>query len=117
MTVGSVLWFLIVLQPLGQTTELFTGLGDIRSSEESFLEFVGNVTWTKMCCLIPGHYTLTCKATNENGWTKAYLLINGHRFCDDFVGRKAMRDLDVSGISMNLYICTYTSYKAVLFML
>ena len=40
MTVGSVLWLLVVLQPLGQASELFTGLGDIGSSQEPFLEFV-----------------------------------------------------------------------------
>ena len=42
------------------------------------------------------------RSSDSNGWTKAHLLVNGHQFCDDFVGYKTMIDIDISGM---LIVC------------
>ena len=61
------------------------------------LGYVGDRTYTEMCCLPPGQHTLTCKSSYGVGWTYGFLEINGHRFCDDFTGYKAMRALNIAG--------------------
>ena len=58
-----------------------------------------NSTYTKYerCCLTPGYHTLTCH--NEKGpfgWGKSFIEIQGQRYCDDFVGFKAMRRVNIS---------------------
>ena len=48
------------------------------------------------CCLPEGRYTLTCKNTKSvYGWGDSIFEINGERYCDDFVGFKAMRRISV----------------------
>ena len=50
------------------------------------------------CCLKPGLYSLFChNLVKPFGWGKGYLEIQGRRYCDDFVGFKAMRKVIVSG--------------------
>ena len=50
------------------------------------------------CCLPPGQYTLTCiNRQSKYGWGNAFLEIDGKRYCDDFVGFKAMRKVSVLG--------------------
>ena len=61
------------------------------------LDDVGGRIYTEVCCLSSEKVILICTATDENGWKDAHLMINGHRFCDDFVGYKAMMSLDVQG--------------------
>ena len=61
---------------------------------EGSLSYEMNFTYVKYerCCLIPGYHTLTCH--NEKGpfgWGNSSLEINGQRYCNDFVGFKAMR--------------------------
>ena len=58
-----------------------------------------NYTYTKneRCCLPQGMHTLTCH--NEKGpfgWGKSSIEIQGQRYCDDFVGFKAMRNVFIS---------------------
>lgn len=62
------------------------------------LNNVGDRMYTEVCCLSGEKSILTCRAADKNGWKNAFLMINGHRFCDDFVGYKAMIDLDTQGI-------------------
>ena len=51
------------------------------------------------CCLLPGKYTLTCVNNKTTyGWGDAFLEIAGKRYCDDFIGFKAMRTVSVIGI-------------------
>ena len=58
-----------------------------------------NELWYDKCCLPDGQYTLTCKNTRSvYGWGNATFLIDGKRYCDDFVGFKAMRTISVQGI-------------------
>ena len=50
------------------------------------------------CCLPPGTYTLICKNTKSKyGWGSSKFTINGKRFCDDFVGFKALRTVLIEG--------------------
>ena len=69
---------------------------------------VGDRTYTEMCCVPPGQQTLTCKASDGFGWTNIFVEINGHRFCNDFTGHKAMRTIDVAG---ELCLIYYTINK------
>ena len=50
------------------------------------------------CCLSPGNYTLICQNTKSNhGWGNARLEIEGERYCDDFVGFRALRNVFIKG--------------------
>ena len=50
------------------------------------------------CCLLPGRHTLTCiNRKSEFGWGNVTFKINEKRFCDDFIGYKAMRTMLVEG--------------------
>ena len=50
------------------------------------------------CCLQPGRHTLTCiNKKSELGWGNVTFKINGKRYCDDFVGFKAMRTILIEG--------------------
>ena len=52
------------------------------------------------CCLSSGNHTLTCYNTRQpHGWKKGFLTINGERYCDDFMGYKAMRRITIQGDS------------------
>ena len=57
-----------------------------------------HVTYTERCCLEPGQYTITCFNKRPEGWNGGSLELLGHQYCNDFVGFKAMRHLEVSGI-------------------
>ena len=59
-----------------------------------------NDQYTERCCLAPGEYTLTCKTSYGNGWPGGFMEIQGHRYCDDFRGYKAMRRVKISGIGV-----------------
>ena len=55
------------------------------------------------CCLPEGQYTLTCRNTKSKyGWGNVAIEINGKRYCDDFVGFKAMRIISIEGRSLYL---------------
>ena len=52
----------------------------------------GMVKKEKDCCLAPGNHTLACYNRREpHGWKKSFIVINGERYCDDFIGYNAMR--------------------------
>ena len=60
--------------------------------------YLSNETHYDRCCLTPGTYTLICKNTKSKyGWGKADFKIDGKRYCDDFVGLKAMRTVSIKG--------------------
>ena len=62
-------------------------------------EFI-RTTFIERCCLKPGVYTLTCSSKSRKGWNGAVLEVQGHQYCDDFIGYKAMRRLNVIGIKL-----------------
>ena len=61
-------------------------------------KYSSNEIWYDRCCLPEGQYTLTCSNTkSKNGWGNVVFKINGKRYCDDFVGFKAMRTITIKG--------------------
>ena len=57
-----------------------------------------SVYYEEGCCIKPGNYTLTCYNTKKPyGWKKGKITINGHDYCDDFMGYKAMRRITIKG--------------------
>ena len=60
--------------------------------------------YTERCCLKPGKHTLVCyNNPPARGWNNANILINGHRYCDDFDGYKSFLKILVSGIDFIFY--------------
>ena len=50
------------------------------------------------CCLDVGIHTLTCVNTkNPAGWENSYIEIQGIKYCHDFIGYKAMREIKIIG--------------------
>ena len=50
--------------------------------------------YTERCCLQSGRHTLVCYNTPPaRGWNNAYILINGHRYCDDFGDFKSFQKI------------------------
>ena len=57
----------------------------------------------KDCCLPAGNHTLTCYNTQQpHGWKKGFIVINGNRYCDDFIAYKAMRRIMINGNISNI---------------
>ena len=43
-----------------------------------------NQKYTKVCDIIPGKHTLTCKNDDGFGWNGAFIEIEGREYCNDF---------------------------------
>ena len=57
-----------------------------------------NETWIDRCCLPEGQHTLACMNTKSiYGWGNVTFQIDGKRYCDDFVGFKALRKISIKG--------------------
>ena len=57
-----------------------------------------NLTFIDRCCLPSGSHVLIChNRMGPFGWGESSLEILGHRYCDDFVGFKALRKLELTG--------------------
>ena len=58
----------------------------------------GPGTYTEKCCDLDAENTLTCSTTLKEGdWSNNILMMFGHRFCDDLVGRVGIISTNVSG--------------------
>ena len=55
-------------------------------------------TYIERCCTPPVEHTLICRSSENTYWPDKLLKINGHAFCDDFAGYKAIRMIRVQGI-------------------
>ena len=67
-------------------------------NEPKFWKYLPMEIHYERCCLLPGQYTLTCiNKRSKYGWGNAFLEIAGKRYCDDFVGFKAMRTISILG--------------------
>ena len=67
------------------------------------------IEYFERCCLKPGPHTLTCQKVphecpsclnnvdNVEGWGDNSLIIQGQRYCDDFIGVRAMRRVNLLG--------------------
>ena len=55
-------------------------------------------TWyIERCCMPPGYHTLQCKTNGHHfGWSRAFIEFNGQKYCDDFMGLKAMRKVKLA---------------------
>ena len=85
-------------------------LGPCFKSREHTNEKVYN---QKGCCIKPGDYTLTCYNTQSPyGWKNGKITINGHDYCDDFIGYKALRRVTIKGRYQ--YVSFYCRIKRVL---
>ena len=61
--------------------------------------------YTERCCLESGIHILVCYNIPEaRGWKNSYLLINGHRYCDDFISYKSFQNKVVTGIEVQILI-------------
>ena len=58
------------------------------------------------CCLQPGRHILSCyNDPPGHGWKNAYLTIDGHRFCDNFVGFTSYQTLEITGTDLKQLSC------------
>ena len=70
---------------------------DTCSSKEMYL-LSKNSTHVYRCCLKPGLYTLECSnPEGPYGWGSSSISIHGQKYCDDFVGYKALRRIEIFG--------------------
>ena len=54
--------------------------------------------YTERCCLESGVHTLLCyNIPPARGWMNSYLVINGHRYCDDFLTYKSYQTIMLKG--------------------
>ena len=76
-------------------------MGSCRGPSKEFTRnanYTSNTTYVERCCLTPGMHILTC--LNEKGpygWGNGSIEILGQRYCDDFIGFKAMRRVPIFG--------------------
>ena len=65
--------------------------------------------YTERCCLQPGRHTLVCYTVPAaQGWKNAYIVIMGHRYCDNFVSYVSFQKIAIEGeIIQSIYIWTY----------
>ena len=72
-------------------------MGSCHGPPYGWTYFSNEVVFDK-CCLRPGKYTLICRnVRSKYGWVNTTFTINGKRYCDDFVGFKAMRTVFIEG--------------------
>ena len=69
--------------------------------------------YTERCCLESGRHTLVCyNYPPSRGWKNSYILINGHRYCDDFISFKSFQKIYVTGkYSSFVFIFVVKSYE------
>ena len=61
--------------------------------------WLGRGTYTEKCCISDPMNTLTCSTTSKEGdWSNNALMLFGHHFCDDLVGRETEIGLNVAGM-------------------
>ena len=59
--------------------------------------------YTERCCLEPGRHTLVCyNYPPARGWDNAHILINGQKYCDDFISYKSFQKIFVTGTNSNV---------------
>ena len=72
-------------------------LGTCSSTENT--QYEQNTMYLERCCTEPGKKVLTCRNKhNPDGWKEGFIEIQGHRYCDDFVAFKGMRQVMIEGM-------------------
>ena len=60
--------------------------------------------YTERCCLKSGRHILVCyNNPPSRGWKNAYININEHRYCDDFISYKSYQKILVTGVNLSNY--------------
>ena len=68
--------------------------------------------YTERCCLESGMHTLVCyNHPPSRGWNNTYIMINGQRYCDDFISYKSFQKVLVTGTNITSYFCIKQAYK------
>ena len=49
------------------------------------------------CCLPIGEYVLICESESPYSWRQGFVEIQGRKYCDDFMGYKALRLVNITG--------------------
>ena len=79
-----------------------SSLNSIEEEEDATYQYPA--LYTERCCLEPGDYTLVCHNNPPaQGWRDAYILIDGHRYCDDFFSYKSFLNISVAGRDFEYY--------------
>lgn len=61
-------------------------------------KYLSNETHHDRCCLTEHQLTLICiNEKSKYGWGNVTFEIDGKRYCDDFIGFKALRTISVKG--------------------
>ena len=74
------------------------------SEEEAYKKHNSEGQYIKRCCLAAGDHTLICRDSGGDGWNGGFMEIQGHIYCNDFIGYKAMRRITVSGIDEQFWV-------------
>ena len=76
------------------------------NSIESGATYQYPAIYTERCCLESGRHTLVCyNHPPARGWSNAYIMINGQRYCDDFISYKSFQKVLVTGTNITPYFC------------
>ena len=55
--------------------------------------------YVEKCCISSGLHVLTCNNDDDDDWSRSPLILQGHEFCNDYVGNKAMIHINLTGVS------------------
>ena len=57
-------------------------------------KWFGAGTYIDECCISKGKHILTCStgSSGKSDWSNSVVMLLGHRFCDDFVGRNTFME-------------------------
>ena len=68
------------------------------NSNDRWLAYEYPAIYTERCCLRPGRHTLTCyNEPPARGWGNASIMIDGHRYCDNFVSYRSFQKVVIKG--------------------
>lgn len=68
--------------------------------------------YVDQCCLTPGRYVLTCQNyKGPFGWSNASVEIQGQKYCNNFIGRKARRIVMITGTAYFSYSCKDRNFQ------
>ena len=62
------------------------------------LEYSKSGVYIEKCCMPQGVYILSCNNHDDDDWSRSTLSLQGHEFCNDYVGNSAMIQLNLAGI-------------------
>ena len=83
------------------------------NSIESGATYQYPAIYTERCCLESGRHTLVCYSSPPaRGWNNAYIMINGQRYCDDFISYKSFQTILVSGTNISSFFSQNVYYSA-----